>query len=60
MEFEDTFEQGYPAGEKAIEGFLIHVGSGHLDEVGLVLNYPPSNEVATYSQCGFKDDDITF
>ncbi|CAK9070787.1 unnamed protein product, partial [Durusdinium trenchii] len=28
VEFEDTFEQGYPAGEKAIEGFLIHVGSG--------------------------------
>lgn len=24
VEFEDTMEQGYPAGERAIEGFLIH------------------------------------
>eukprot|EP00435_Cladocopium_sp_Y103_P003510 s1617_g1.t1 len=28
VEFEDTMEQGYPAGERAIEGFLIHYDYG--------------------------------
>jgi len=28
VEFEDTMEQGYPAGERAIEGFLIQFASG--------------------------------
>ena len=30
VEFEDTMEQGYPAGERAIEGFLIHFDYGAL------------------------------
>jgi len=28
VEFQDTMEQGYPAGERAIEGFLIHYDYG--------------------------------
>ena len=30
VEFQDTMEQGYPAGERAIEGFLIHYDYGAL------------------------------
>ena len=30
VEFQDTMEQGYPAGERAIEGFLIHFDYGAL------------------------------
>lgn len=30
VEFEETFEEGYPAGEHAIEGFLIRFEYGAL------------------------------